>query len=457
MTAESEIPAPKSQSSSGDLLVSRNPARYRIAIWCFIALAATAYLVQCFTPLRLTTDAIYYLSIGLSAAEGHGFRFHDTLVRQWPPGYPAIIAVMRMAGLGNSVFLNLLNVLGMGVGLLALYSIARRRALPGGTFPVVVLAFAYSYVVVKHTALPLSDLTFFGVTILAVAAAESAARSSGRKSVAWWAAALVLAAATVFIRYAGIAIVMALLFESWRATRQRSKSFRIGAAAALALVVFFVAAGFGKWTMQPKTKSATGSSVKDAIRVFTEESMVTTATGHLPDLGQLVLNVPQSRLPAAVRPGVSLVGFMFLACVAFGIIRSRHWWSPARTVVIFYSVLIYLAPYTPGSGSEPRYWLPVFPFMVMELISLLASAADRVRPVGHLAVRAYAAYFLATGLFSLAYSDVMTFSQKTFLDSHAVEQNLPEYKLWLLHEQPLPGVAVDADVVHVLRAFGGNR
>jgi hypothetical protein len=197
--------ATASLSSYPSCLFAPANARLRHAIvWFLCALAAVGYIIQCFTPLRMTEDGVIYLSIAHSVAAGKGFLYEGAPASWFPPGYPALLALLTMTGLGDSLYMNLFNLLAVGAGFLALRSIAGSRNLGRGRLCIVLLALVYSYIVIKDTALPLSDLVFFGLTLTAIALAESAVRLTGWYAWSRWASSLLLAAMSISIRWAGI-------------------------------------------------------------------------------------------------------------------------------------------------------------------------------------------------------------------------------------------------------------
>ena len=449
--SEGSVARPARSPDASQFFAPANAAVRRAAVWCLCALAAIGYLVQCFTPLRMTEDSVIYLSVAHSVAEGKGFLYRGVPITWFPPGYPALISLLKVAGLGNSFYINLLNLLAGGAGLLAVRSIARSRDLQRGRLCIVYLAFVYSFIVIKDAAMPLSDLVFFGVTLTAIAVAESAARLRGRHAWIRWACSLSLAVASVSVRWVGFAVVTALLFECWRAALRGPRTARLTAAILLGLAALITAAGFLKWAANP------GSLAMLVFQVYKNKPPGEIVTSHLPDLGQLVLNVPQSKLPERVRGVMYPAGFVLLAFVGLSLVRSRHAWSPGKTFALCYSLMIFCAPYTPGAGSEPRYWLPVFPLFIMEIISgenLFSALASR--RVGF-AAHTYAVYFLAAGIGALGYSDLMSVSRKVFLDANIISRYQPAYRAWLLHLPPDSESDTDPRILPILREYGGKK
>ena len=86
-----------------------------------LLLLAFCYVLQVFSPLRLNNDAIVLLSIGESVAQGGGFFENGQTL--YPPGYPALLALLIRAGLAHSWAIVGMNVVFLSVGLFATYSL----------------------------------------------------------------------------------------------------------------------------------------------------------------------------------------------------------------------------------------------------------------------------------------------------------------------------------------------
>lgn len=87
-------------------------AAFRTAIVVLFFVAAVLYFLQVFTPLRLTTDSLYYISVADSAAAGHKF----TPGAQ-PIGYSIFLFLLIKAGIFSSATMILANCLFFAMGL----------------------------------------------------------------------------------------------------------------------------------------------------------------------------------------------------------------------------------------------------------------------------------------------------------------------------------------------------
>ena len=434
----------------------RTTHRWRTSFGCLAALALAGYLLQSFTPIRLTEDAIIYLTVANSAIDGQGFTYQGALTSS-PLGYPVIVVLLAKVGLARSWCLNIFNVLAIIAGLAGVRSIALSRGLSRERLAIVTLTCVYSFAMIKHAALPLADISFFGVTVAAVALAEKAALKNGQSAWIYWAFSLLLAAVGLSLRVAGIVGVVALLFESWKAAIRGSRKARIAATVVFAATGAAAVAGLAAWVTRPG--ASTGTPVVKILGVFTEKPLFSILSDHFLDLGEIVLNLPLSKVPSGLHPAFYAAGFFTIALVGAILYRSRGNWSPGKTFLVCYSTMVFLIAYTPGSGMEPRYWLPALPLLAMELLSkenplIGRAAASRMFRIG---AGCYGIYFVLMGSLALGYSSLLTLDQGAFLSAPAIASWKPEYEEWMLHRSPAPGSAADARILPLLKTFGGDR
>jgi hypothetical protein len=414
-----------------------------------LALSTVGYFVQCFTPLRLTPDVVTYLSMASSARTGLGFTQHGGPTG-YPPGYPALIWILERMGLGNSLFLNFLNLLALAVALLALRSIAVARRVSEAAVPAVV-ACLFSYVVVKHAALPLTDITFLGVTTVSIAMAETAA-AKGRRAGILWACAFVAAALGIAFRVAGLVTVPVLLFECWRIEfRPRSRfGWKSAAVFGIAIVAFSIA-GF-QWAVS-RDMGLKGSAVQTHLKTLNQRPLVAVVGTHIAELGALALNVPPSTLPSSVKPFLYMAGLAFAGLVGLGLGNVARPWTPGNTFLLCYSLTVLLWP----ENIDPRFWLPVVPLLALEVVGAATRTAAASRPWSRFIGSRYATYFVVVGALTMAYSVQLTISRSAFLNAAANKHWRPSYEAWMHPDRVSNPSRTDPEVLSLLREFGGNR
>jgi hypothetical protein len=425
------------------------------AFVALLVLAAAGYVLQCFTPMRLEEDVVVYLTTASAALRGQGFTYEGQSP-PFPPGYPAVVWLMASVGLGTSVFLNLLNGLAGAGGLLAAVSIARSRGLPSGASMCAIAACALSFGMVKGAAIQLSDIVCFGFTLCAVALAESARRTqAGRAAWLRWAASLALAGVAFSMRMAGIAILAAVLFEACKAAVRAAGTARVVAGVAVAIAVVGTAISLFTFFHE---RSPTGGGYLKSLTEYANRSPAAIIGDHLLELGEMSMNIPRSKLPAAFAGLFTLAGLLNFSTIALLLFRARRRWTPGRTFLVFYMVMIFAYP----RYCELRVWLPTIPLFALEIVSALNSAGwdltafDPVRSGSsrrlRMAVAGYSLYFLSTGFVALGYSVWLSFSQPAFLSAPINRFYRAEYEVWLTNRPESPGL--DPRILPVLRQFG---
>ena len=184
----------------------------RTAIRCLLVLLAATYLLQMLSPLRLNTDAIVFLTMGESAASGHGFLFRGQSTH-FPLGYPIMLAGLDCAGLGASWAFIGLNCLFASAAVGSSYALYRRAFGVSGQVAELLCALVLlCWVLVKHVTLPTSDVAFLGWTSLALLACNQAERTRNSRRGWTLAVAGALVIASVATRTAGIALLPAFLW-----------------------------------------------------------------------------------------------------------------------------------------------------------------------------------------------------------------------------------------------------
>jgi hypothetical protein len=198
-----------------------------------ILILLVVYCLQVATPLRLHPDTVVLLSMAESAAQGGGLLYH----RQptvFPPGYPALVALLVKLNLARVWLIIGMNVGFLMAGLLAVRSILYPKFINERSFASGICIFSLlSFVPIKYSAIPLTDPPFFGVAMCCLALMESAAaRLTLHKALA----GTILVIVAICTRWIGIALIPALLWMVLlrpEVRRYFARSVRTIAAAAL--------------------------------------------------------------------------------------------------------------------------------------------------------------------------------------------------------------------------------
>jgi hypothetical protein len=350
--------------------------------------AALLYAAQVFTPLRLTTDGIYYLGFADAAARGDGlaavYRHYFFL----PKGYPAILFALMKAGVFSSAVLVTSNLVFFSLGLLAnlqtLISLGFERRYSA----ILCLLSILSFVFVKNITLPMSDFLLYALS-----------------ATAWWLMnlqgglkwlAIVPSLCAVEVRLAGLALFIPLAFLAWSSVSKRPR---------LLIPAFIGLAGFmaiGVWSGRRYFGDFLGYVRKTEIFRFAAQAFVF----HCRDFGELTANVPLAKLPGWTHLFFLTAGALalLLFCAGTFVLRKR---SP----LIFFYLLGYGILILPWPFTDPRFWLPATPLVFVAMHQALAV------PRWHVPKMVFVTYgmvFCALGFAALGYSTRLTFSGSKF-------------------------------------------
>jgi hypothetical protein len=386
----SESTPPHSDSRIGLWLQAR-----RLALPLCVSVVLVGYLLQSFTPIRLTPDVTTYLTMARNAAEGAGFQ-RSPEHTYYPIGYPAIVALLVKLRLGHPWALIILNVFWLIVASGAGWLLYRRAfALGKCASWLLTLAWPLSWVVIKSAAIPLTECSFLGATMSALVCMDidCATWSPGQACRMGCLAALFSAAAVSF-RTAGLALIPALFVMGFRFWRQslKDRGWRFSAL----ITVFAILAGL-----------AIGLALMgiDSFGTYSRQAMnkpvpaLGRALFRARELGGLALNLPFT-IHARLLPGWVTVatGVVFGLLVLAGFCVRRRL-SAVDLFALCYAGLVFQWPY-----FDERFFLPLVPLMSAYALVVVRSLNGRP---WRAAISVYLTLFVCAGLFSLTYSVVL--------------------------------------------------
>jgi len=387
----------------------------------FIALLG--YLPHLLSPLRLNFDAVLLLRMADAFRAGRGWNPPD-VGSQHPIGYPALVVVLDALGVAGQTAFAMINMLSLALGCLAAAvimptfcpALARWRWWIAAATP-------WSWIAVKHASLPLSDLPYFAISMLALLAMHRAwdghprpgRPSASRNRAAWLIIALALTAAAILTRTIGIALLPALALAALGRAPVDSARDAILARparflATLAVATLAVAAAF---VLVSRTTYWTGF-----VKQYQGDGILATlaATAHfrLLDLGQAVANIPAAAAPSLALPALAVVGAIAYAAILLGLWRLRHTLSPTLIYFVAYSCIVLIWPF-----ADPRFWLPVLPLTLA--IAIVGLAPGPARAPARLRQAAFVAgtAFVAIGAAALAVTARVSLSGPDFPSRYA--------------------------------------
>jgi len=450
------------------------PPRARPIIALAIALISVAYLAQIPTPLRLVNDGVDYLLQASSAVDGHGFLVHGARSMR-PPGYPALIFVSAKAGLANSWAIVALNCLLLAIGCWAAYFVLRDSfEFSLEVAQLISLFTLLSFLMVRNVTYPLSDVCFFGVSVACLLFLISTETAPGWQR--FWRLVILIPLILLCIELRTIGVVLIPPFV-WAALGGAAGIKKIYPALhrhrffALALLLVALVA-VGKTLLDSRY-------MKFNSPIFHHRGVLGTVALDLEfettEWGEMAVNAPLSKLPAALRLPLqvigacallaALIGICSAARMIFGVSRrilggsamtsaagdTAHGAQPARP----YSLLIYLLGFGAIVFAYPwfdtRLWLPVFPFLMgYALLGLRRILPPRIlQPT----LLAYCTLFSLLGIAALAYSTRLTYAGPRFPDLYGDGNLRATYKFALLGEAPKNPSDLDPDSLYLLQRF----
>ena len=425
------------QPFQGDEADAAPPRPLLIALLAFAAL----YLAQCASPLRLDSDAVDYLITGAAIADGRALP--DV---PFPPGYPAVIAVLDRLGLGSTSFFIFANCVFLALGLWATWRIFNEHSTAVRMWIVVGTLLVIS--VVKSVATPLPEAAFFGTSLMSVAAASTAITSRGSTRWVLLSASMVVAALALSIRTVGVALIPMLLWAWWSALSDASESFR-SRRKAIVITLALVFVGAAVVVVLSKT-STVADYLGHPLYWYVYGGLSSPVLGRiysmLNGLGQMVVNLPFSRFHG-LAPVFAAAGLVTLVLLVVG--REK----PARLRLVDVYLGFYLAVLAVWPYDSPRLWMPIAPLIAAHVVTALYRA--REKPAMRLLVRLYAAWFAATGIAALAYTTRISFSGDNFSRVYGTDGGRATAALKTLGPKEIEGYNARVDTV--FGRYGGSR
>jgi hypothetical protein len=399
----------------GDTIASAN-LRPHLLCWALLAVCLL-YMVQLWTPLRLNGDAIELLSIASSAADGHGFLDHGQKTH-YPPGYPAMVVCLDRVGEARPWSLVGLNALFLFVGFISANYVARHYFQLSSKWGIATLLFtALSFALIKHFTLTLTDIPFFGISMIAAALMVRAERESGASYYIFSAAALSISIVSVLVRPIAIALFPCLVWSLGAhlgfGEIRLNKRILIGSAA-LAVVlagsvsVLLLHTKYVQEALSVLARQGLGRSIRNILLFRVHE------------IGELSLNAPASKL-GVLAPLVWVFGVTGTVALAVYVRHCRMGF--VEVYLAAYMFILLLWPY-----GDTRFWTPVLPLMFAELFSL-AQPWTFTGWKKYVTVL-YSAVYALMGLVALAYSTWITFSGREFPRRYGDDHLRPTYELF---------------------------
>jgi len=393
----------------------------RLAAIAAAAALGIVYLAALAGPLRVDIDSAWLLRVGASLADGTGL--HPPGSQSLPPAYPALVAALDTAGVAVPAVFMLVALASLAIALLAARTTLRLdlRLTPAETTAALLLTLVSVYAV-KYAVLPVTEMPFFAVSALAVAAL---ARARVGGSVAWLLTGVSLAGLACTIRTAGVALGLAavLALPTARGRVAAAVVAGVGSLGAVATAPYYVENLIEYWREDP------------LLAVWQEPFYLLRSTGGV------AANVPISAWEGTLAKLVTVTaGCAMLAVISWALWSRRRSLGPVDGFVAATIAIVFVFPY-----EHPRFFLPVLPY----LIGYCVLAARRLlRPA-----LAYAAMFAAVGFAGLVFSTALSYTGDRFPERYAGGRLAATYRVAWGLEREGDAEAVDEQVLWALRRY----
>jgi hypothetical protein len=423
-----------------------------------LSLLAVGYLLQVFSPLRINTDSYRLLSMAVSAYHGEGY-FVDGHADHFPLAYPFLVKVLLQTRLASSMALVILNLLCLLVGLWVLHAWSKTQN--GSVRTMLPLAFVLSsWVMVKHVTLPLTDLLYFGVSLLSLFFVWLFWRQDGHRK--WWSfsTATLLGYFALQCRSVGLTIfpvlaVTALLhrdiapFAARILAKRRYAPVIVCAFVALFFLVVLVVRETGWYESQFMRR---GSYFRSLLTSVQRESIVAFFLQNIRyrvlEFGEVFSNVPSSKA-AQLLPIQYLVGLMAWCVVLNGawlLFRTR------RLLFLPLYFLSYVAVMLMWPSYDARFWLPLLPVLAVMLLTGADGLVSRW-PAVRFASQSYLVGFLVLGIVAILFSTRISLSGKEFSDLYGDGTARMTYRFAFRNGKDVDMSQVSEGQVRLLRIF----
>ena len=436
-------------------VVSARPVSERLLplAWVVLAGLCAVYLVQTRSPLRLKADAVELLALGASWADGHGFVING-VPSHFPPGLPLTLGVMTRLGITRSATIILLNCASLGLGItfgcLILRDVARWRGL---ALVAAACFMLLSFPAIKHVTLPLSDIPYFGGSMVALYAISRVEMGNDAGFSATGAVrallAVLLVVIAVSLRTVGVALLPALIWAAVPAPVRRNvwamfRSGPLATAGALAGVALIGAAAAALLI----SRTRYGHEMLDVYgQIGATRAPLALARWRLGEFSELAVNLPLAKLPHVAWPIAHTAGAVVMALFLAGLWLRRRDWRAIDVYAVCYAAIFAVWPYS----GDARFWLPLLPLLLLyvctALSNLLPLAAKRALLV------LSALLYVTTGAAMLLYSTRISFSGDRFPDLYGSDQTRATYRVAWGQGTTADAAIADPLMIQMLRRF----
>jgi hypothetical protein len=366
------------------------------------------FALQVPSPLRLNPDAVTLLHLAGQLTDHQPYLNHGQRP-VFPIGVPMLFSLLERAGAAGPAGFAVLNLCCLTSAAIATVFICR-AFLPDFPALVIVLIAFSNFTLFKHSVIPLTDIPYLAVSLIALAFMEAAVAHRSQRPVFFLAVALAAMIASIYTRRVGIALIPACILAAAkvlhisttsRETRTRCRLHPVlllsvmgAAAAGLTLILLL----FPRLVFIPDFhfSGTFFQTVFNQIRY------------RCTDFGEVFINAPVGKLGRA-GPLILPIGGVFFCLLCVAIARACRPLRPTTVYFISYLLIFAVWPY-----ADARFWIPCLPIIVILLAHLFRPRWNN-RLVRKILI-CYLSGYIALSIAAVVFTTRTTYAGQYFLD-----------------------------------------
>jgi hypothetical protein len=408
---------------------------FKLATFILVVL----YLLNCFTPLRMHVDMLRYFAIKDCLELGcppESAAAKDYL----PYGYTGLLFLLSKIGLLKSFVLVFLNCIFLFA---SLYLIAKIFGLIVRPLFFVMLVLL-NWTIIKFVTHPLSEMQYLFFSSVCI---YFFWRYSDDKKIFNLLGAFSFAGLAFLTRSVGVVLVAALV-AAWIWQFRKELALLISRNKILVSLLFLTLLGVFLFSKQLGLNHYTSVLNKQFVEGATFTRIL---QWHFTEWAEIGFNVPMLKavgyLPGSLGKILFILGgLMMTAGFIYAVfIRKNNIPIIIKAYLLFYSLLMFNWPF-----YDPRFWVPVLPFVAAAVSQLTISSNKAIRVF----IQCFVGVYCLMGFLSVAYMTYTSLNKKVFAKTQANGAYRNEYETFF-YGKPLSDTATKTDpaILSVLKRY----
>jgi len=415
--------------------MSRKTLIYRITIGCLVFL----YLLNCLTPLRLHVDMLRYFAI--KDCVELGCPPDSAAAKDYLPwGYTGLLLFLSKLGILKSFVLVLINCIYL---FSSLYLIKKMFGDTINTF-FFLLLILLNWTSLKFVMHPLSEMQYL---FFSVASLYLFQRYTDTGKILFLLGSVALGGIAFLTRSVGLALAAALVTGLlWQFRKELIALIRknriflsVILLAVVGIVIFSKQLGLNHYT------GVFNKQFKEGVTILT------IIKWHFTEWSELCFNLSIVKLIPFISYEKAKILFIVTGILFFAgfiyllFFRKNKIPFIIKVYLLFYAVLMFNWPF-----YDPRFWVPVTPFVA----AMIAQLSFPVKRLGRIAAAVFLAGYLLSGLASAGYLTYTSLNREVMARTHANGVYRNEYET-VFFGKPVSDTAkhIDPFVLSVIQRY----